>query len=601
MKKILPICASLLLSAGSVMAAPEGLKPEVFTNIAFSSISDNGIWVSGNLPDGYSTIVRNLSTKQEWISEAELIGDANSGYEPVESYDFGMGRAISNSGTAVGHKNGQAAYFENGQWILLKTVAGTPAGTESMAQSITPDGSMIVGYIGNVPLSTDAKESMSSPVVWMRQNDGTYGNPIVLPHPEKDITNRVPQYVTANMVSLDGRSVAGFMRDYLGMLQQPVLFYLDDKNEWNYKVLGDGLVNPNNVEFPEYPGEFDEAAPNYEDYFEPGQQRQWEAAHDAWAANGEQGEEPMPQDFMSPAKKEAYLAVYTPWYLKYVAWAREYEKFETSLMDCVASGVDFLQNNVTISPDGKMVGATRMITTVTPPTGNQLEPTIEIKYAVTVFDAETGAPTLYDAEESMMIMDIARDYSILSTVLDPDGIEQRQAYIYPEAAVKCMPLYEYMYELNEEMGEWMEDNMLQDVYYALGPNDTLLSKEVVCSGIPVATSDLSVILTRIIDTSLWVDENSAVAYSYVLPTGLEVTPAAVENIESAEAVMTIGPNATLQFTGEFASVAVYNLAGTMVFKAVNPQGTVATGLNGGIYIVKAVAASGNEIIRKVAL
>lgn len=588
MKKLLPLC-TILLSSGMAFAAPSEVTPEVVEDIDLQAISNNGEWVVGGGSDVFSAYIKNLVTGKEWFYDAEYLGDT-----PLISYTLGQGRCVSNTGVVVGSWKERAAYWENGEWYNL-SIPNRDA--VNAAASITSDGKYIVGYAGREVGTIEDDYVSSTPVIWTRQADGSYSEPFFLPYPTTDITGRIPQYVVGISITDDGKTVGGFMRDYRGTSQQPVVFKCDDQGNWSYKTLGDDLLNPNHVEFPPYPGDFDEPAPNYEDYMSEKEINDWFAAHDRWVAQGEMGPEPAPQDFMSPEDRERYLAVYIPWYYRYIEWAEKYEKFEASLSDILTYGVDFVQNNVYVSPDGKYLVSTRIREEIIP---GDFEPVINTHYAPTRFDLENGEVKLYSEDLNLLVSSFAADYSILANVYDPQRIAQRRGYIYVEGEDNPMPIEDFVNEHDPDTFYWMEDNMLHDVYTGIGPLG-LIQEEVMCTGIPKATSDLSVIISSI-GTENWVDMNVPAIYSYIFPTGMDVVIASVKGVDVADnAVVISRGNGEIQLVGQFKTLEIYNLAGMLVYSNDAPAGTIATGLSHGIYVVKALDAKGNLHTTKVVL
>lgn len=589
MKKFLLTGFALTL-AGAAFAAPSTLQPQTFPDETIEAISNNGQWSAGLTPDGNGTVIRNYATGQKWQYDAEMIGDAQSGYEPVESYQTGNGRCVSNNGVVVGVRNGQAAYWEDGEWILLTTLSDEG---ESAAAAITPDGNIIVGYAGRVGISIDATELMALPVLWYRQEDGTYGNPVELPHPTKDITGRLPQYVNAIAISDDGKTVGASMQDYSGILSQPVVITCNDSGEWTYKMLGNEILNPDNLQFPEYPGEFDEAAPSVEDYMTEQEFNEYVTAHDAWMNAGENpNTEPSPTEFMTEEEKAAYYAVYLPWLEAFNNWYSDYMLFENQLIQLMDSGCSMYFNNIVMTPDGKYLASTRQ--------REELIPNPEygdfdiLKFnAPVMFDTSSGEYTIYPEDLSIYTTALSENGSLLGNTLDFNGIAQKQAYIFLPKSTEGIPLEYFIFDIDPAIGEWMEDQMIHDVY-VLTESGSITHEDMMCTGIPVCTPDLSVIGTSI-GTDTWVSDE-AYCYAYIFPTGIDVTK--VAQIENADNSVKALPNGVIQLDGDFNSLNVYDLTGTMLISLSNPEGTISTGLGSGIYIVKAVTASGNPITIK---
>lgn len=581
------------MTAVAAMAAPSTLQPQTFPDETIDAISCNGQWTAGSTPDGYGMIIRNYATGQKWQYDAVMSGDPQSGYEPVESYQTGNGRCVSNAGVVVGVRNGQAAYWEDGEWIMLTTLSDKG---ESAAAGITPDGNIIVGYAGRVGISIDATELMALPVLWYRQEDGTFGNPVELPHPTKDITGRLPQYVNAITISDDGKTVGASMQDYSGILSQPVVISCNDSGEWSYKMLGNDILNPGNLQFPEYPGEFDEAAPNVEDYMKEQEFNEYMMAHDAWMNAGEDpNTEPDPTEFMTSDEKSAYLSVYLPWLEAFTTWYENYTLFENQLIQLMDNGCSMYFNNIVMTPDGKYLASTRQ--------REELIPNLEygdfdiLKFnAPVMFNTESGEYTLYPEDHNIYTTALAEDGSLLGNVNDFNGIAQKQAYIFLPDSTEGIPLEYFIYDINPEIGEWMEDQMIHDVY-VLTESGSISHEDMMCTGIPVCTPDLSVIATSI-GTDTWVND-TAYCYAYIFPTGLDVNK--VGRIESADNAVKVLPNGEIRLEGDFSSLEVYNLSGTRLFSAANPSGTVATGLASGLYVIRAIAADGRAVSLKAAV
>ena len=77
---------------------------------------------------------------------------------------------------------------------------------------------------------------------------------------------------------------------------------------------------------------------------------------------------------------------------------------------------------------------------------------------------------------------------------------------------------------------------------------------------------------------------------------------AISNVASDLASFKVNASVggVINVNGQAASIAVYDLSGRVVFTADAVEGAVATGLNAGVYVVKAVAADGQTVTEKVA-
>ena len=122
----------------------------------------------------------------------------------TEYYAVGIGNSISNDGIVVGGVNdATCAYYKDGEWHALPVKEENQA--LNLAYAITPDGSRIVGRVGNTGLDMNSSQ-MVKPVYWDRNAEGGYDVYHNLPYPQKDFCGRTPQYVTAISVSSDGKT-----------------------------------------------------------------------------------------------------------------------------------------------------------------------------------------------------------------------------------------------------------------------------------------------------------------------------------------------------------------------------------------------------------
>lgn len=590
MKKLLLFGCGILTALSALSATPVK-QPEIFGDQTLEALSPNGEWSAGLFPDGFGTVIRNYATGQQYIYPSSV----TAGGDLQESYIMGGSKCISNDGTVVGIRNDKAAYWKDGRWNYLDNLSDTGL---SAAKAITPDGKYIVGYASRVGLSLDIVQIAGMPAMWELQEDGTYGKVQILPFPTKDITGRLPRYVNALGVSDDGSVIAASMYDYLGSLCQPVVIYKNESGEYVAESLGAEIMNPTGIVMPKYPGEFDDLAPNWEEYMTAQQMQQYERAFDQWVANGEKpADQPFPQDFMDAQNRAAYMELFNAWWSKFEPWQKAYEEYEAALGALMDNGKMFQFNNALISPDGKTLVSTSIREILTPnPEYGDFD--IIQHYAPVAFSIPDGTATEYSDEYDVYATCITADGSILGNVLDFNGVKQKEAYIYPQGQPQAITLFDWVMEKNPELGDWMEENMTHKVFM-LDANNAVIEKEMVCTGIPTATPDLSLIGTCI-GTGLWVDDwELADIFAYILPMDYMVE--GVEGItDDAGSTLTLLPGGIVALKGDFASLKVYDMAGTQVVNLANPQGEVATGLGSGIYIVRAQTADGRVLTRKAA-
>ena len=486
-----------------------------------------------------------------------------------------------------------------------------------------------------------------------RQNpDGTYGDPVLLPHPSVDFTGRLPQYVTCVSISDDGKTIVGQLQDYSGFVTQPIVYRREGNGEWTYNYIHPELTNPKNIEFPEYPGEFDETV-QPQDYMSADELAQYEAAVEEYYQKEEEnvypdernfmsnseyiryeedfdkflndeGEWPDPQDYLTEEEKAEFQAAVDQYYeniannkypeyvdfmsdenkAKYLAakeenenaydeWAPKYQAFEEAFNECLESCYTYIFNNFRLSPDGKIAVTTREATV--PDDDPMAWMPFKTVYYPIIFDLDGTGYHEVTAAEDIVISYVSEDYTVLGSYYSNET--PRLAYIIPRAGTECMSIEDYIEVTGPEYASWMKANMTHEVLVGFDEENDWepIFKNMIVSGIPTSTPDLAFIATGA--ENVWdYDATGIDYYTYIIPTGL----AGVQNVaDDYVTAIKVYAGGNIEFTGEFKSVSVYDMAGAVVYEAKNPAGNVATGLASGVYVVKAVAADDNAIVRKV--
>lgn len=554
MKKIL----LLLTAAFAVNAFGEISEPRLMFGEALSGISPDGNWVAGQIADG-SVIIRNLATDERWIH----LSDGGN-----KNYYVGHGLPVSNIGVVVGATNTyNAAYWENGRWKELPT---PHPGWIRNAVSITADGGIICGGIGGAEMADDTESTMLLPALWYRQEDGSYSDPVMLPHPKEDLTGRPPQYITTFTMSADGKTVGGQLMDYYGGVCEPIVYRCDENGEWSYTLLGRDLLNPKNIEFPEWPGSLpDDILMPTQEWFMT--QEQIDAFVNAFNDWNNIGEPPRYEDFMTEEQIEAYRKAMQEYLDIALPWSEKYEAFMALYRNYVRSGVSFGFNNGRISPDGRYFVMTASGLNNVGSYGGGSMPV--------VFDLITGEYTILRSDHSININYISEDYTLLGFTGAAKDVGTRKAYVYPQMQPGGIALEDYMKQINPDIYDWMEDHLLQDIIIGLG-SETLYETELMFStGIPTATPDLKYILTNNITWS-WLDDPGEDYVSVLIPTQgtSKVNEVALE-IDAVE-------------------YEVYDLNGRKVMTTRSKDETAS--LDKGIYLIKEKDKTGNWKTYKIA-
>lgn len=284
MKKTLLFAAVAMMTVTSLNAQ----TPQVYPNEAFAGVS----------PDGKMAV----SVLYEKVAIYDFNNDKT--YEYAEGYSAGSGNSISNTGIVVGsNMDPSACYWKNGEWHEIASVAGRAM---SKADGITPDGTRIVGAVSPGDYDGSFEGLMLTPCYWDVQADGTLSELHSLPYPAKDFAGRTPQYITAVRVSDDGKTIAGQVQDYSGFVCQPIIYRQNADGEWNYELVREDLFHPEGIEVPEDPGEWEGENPMPESYMSEEEQAAYDAAMEAHEKT--YPEYPEYKDYMSEEEYAAYEA-----------------------------------------------------------------------------------------------------------------------------------------------------------------------------------------------------------------------------------------------------------------------------------------------------
>lgn len=556
-------CANADKIEGITLATPQWMP-----NAAIQRISPDGRFavssVYGNM------VIYDLETGEAWTYEGD---------ETKLDYTAGTGNCFSTEGTMVGCTTStpDARYWKNGRWYYLPVpeVQGS-----FLSDGITADGSRICGSVpprnGN-----DMEGLMKVPVYWDRNDSERYNEPIYLPHPDTDLTGRTPQYITAICISNDGNTILGQIRDYSGYLTEPIIYRCDKDGEWSYELIARQLLNPNNVVFPEVPGE-SPVYPLPEAYMTPDQLEAYDAAYQEWIDEGEwdPSTEPDPADYLNAEGVAAYNKAVE----EYNAWVKEYEVFAEALKKVERDATSFLFNNCYMTGDGKYAAGTGIRNMPDPNTAGEM---ISVNYAV-LFNLETSNHVVLEESPNVRLSDMASDGTLYGTY--QEGIEPEAAYILPFGNNKFEPLIDYVAEKNEGLGKWMHETMTHDVEMAGGTFEKLIT------GTPLCSADQNTLGGFCLN--YWGGDNGAMCYAYLFTWDSD--PNEVKMIESGSEVdVTATGNGSIFVKGT-ADVEIYSFDGNMVFSGRNLSGSVATGLGKGLYLIN-IANGKQHLTKKINL
>ena len=580
MKKFLLFASATLLTAGSILA----VEPSIYPGLAFHGMSPNGNYVV-SFSYGAFTIL-------------DLQNDKISAYEDM--YDPGNGNYINDLGMIVGSKSGfeSACYYKDGTWQDMPDVMDH---LWSYANGVTSTGSRIVGNATPEGLTViNPDQLMLVPGYWDLNEDGTYSNFNYLPYPDKDLTGRSPQYVTAVVVSEDGKTIAGQVQDFSGQICQPIIYKQDEKGEWTYTLVLDNLFHPAGFHLPEDPGECPSTDPK--DYMSEEMRAAYELACDEWyndcidSGDWDYSKYPDANDYLDDAGRAALEEAQK----EAEIWQEKADAFYMAFGELQEMVPTFDLNNLFMTTDGSTYVTTDMKSGMDFETWSFYQN--YVPYVINISDLENTPYTTYPNDDLQVIVSGVTDNGTIIGQATTDSF-LTNAYIMPAGANQFESIYDFMTVKNPEIGEWMKENMTH-TYMAIDPDTwDYVQRTDMFTGIPRTNPDMNLLSFAV--TNDWYDWDNADAedaepyvstYGYLFSTGFS----GVKNFEVQSSITVKAlPEATLAFTGDVKYVSIYNLKGECVMTVKTPEATLATGLSHGVYVVKAVAEDGTANLSKV--
>lgn len=595
MKKFL-LLSTMFAAAASMMGAPQA---KMYENGAFCGISQNGRYTVSNLMNMMMTI-HDLST-DEVIA---IYYDEDMGYN---EYMPGFGTCVANDGTVVGNaviytfnddytrytQEDLAVIFKGEEMIRLSLPYPEYGGT---AHAITPDGKYICGIVGNDAFSIDARQSMQLPAIWTLNEDGTYGEPMVLPHPEKDFLGGIPQYVTAISISEDGNTIAGQVVNSSGWYYYPIVYTRDEKGEWSYSFPGiDLFLTHPEVVIPEDPGEY----PDKYDFITEEELAAYNQAMQDWKDAGGNDWENYPNldNFMTAEEKAAYEEAVKKYQL-------EKQAYDDAVDAATEGAISLVFNNVILSPDGKyyagtvaglgggILGAPGKKSAKFNPfrAGSKSEEQYDVDVPY-VFNIEDGSYKKYPTESGLQITCSAYGNKFVGFEGSVSIGNTRAGVIDLETGFQS--LEDYFAGFAPELKTWIEDNMTHEVVTGYDENGDLIYEDLVISGIPFCTPNMATITSYAYN--VW---NGATYADGAVFSGLPEVSGVRNVLNGDNSALNVLKGGIVKVSGN-AEIEVFSTAGTRVFSG-NVSGSVNTGLGNGIYLVRAKFADGKVIVHKAA-
>lgn len=572
MKTSLQHCIAAAVLA--LVPATASATCEFIDDFAVQHISPDGRYIVSCIQGALH--IRDLETDDEWFYEPD--------FSDVHMYNSGLGNCFALDGTMVGSTRNilDACWWKDGEWHELP-VGGSPY--NNMANGITPDGRVICGSVGVGAFSVDEDRMMLAPAVWVRNSEGEFEGPVRLPHPQLDFTGRVPQYITAVVISDDGRTVAGQIRDYSGMMSQPIVYRCDDSGNWSYELLAGDLINPSHLEFPAWPGD-GPVEPMIQEYMTEEEMHEWEEAIEEWYDLGDE-DAPLPEyaDYISPEGRARYEDALMNYRREFLDWNSKYTRFMRVFNQCLDTGVSIEFNNVALSPDGVKyltTGVYRIEDEVQQTPEGEVQSYYRYQEPM-VFDLTDGSLTTYstDFKLGMIATAIGEDYTVMAT---SDPFAYPEAYLFLKGGKKYTPLIDYITGISADDGEWMRENMTHPVDIYNPDDDNYDLEDRLVTGGGSMTPDMKNFVTSAF--VFWTPLGGLYA-SYLIQPYLT----GVEQVEACEGNMRLLSGSRVDVGGEETHLELFDIAGIKILD-LTAQGEVMLPVGSGIYLLRASAADG---------
>lgn len=534
----------------------------------FDKMSPNGKWMATQELGYVFIYIQDTDEYLEYLASEDAV---------TEYYATGIGNCISNDGVIVGGTNdSNCAYWKEGVWRSLPVKEENTA--LNLANAITPDGSRIVGQVGNTGLNMYS-EQMIKPVYWDRNAEGGYDTYQLLPCPATDFAGRKPQYITAIAVSDDGKTIVGQIVDWSGFFIYPIIYTQNENNEWSYRTICEGVLYPEGAQFAPWPGE----EPDYREYMTEEEMAEYLADYATYLEEVEKynnGEiyvyptEPSPEDYMFE------------YYNDYSATVREYYQLLANFDNVFFGtmyGSGFVFNNVYVSGNGRYYNTTFEKV-------NPADPYYSLNIPVRI-DLENGDTMLETAGANDMIASSVMDDGRY-IVQSPMMAYARNSYIVSQDGQNMTPFADFISSLSNTTGEWLKSICTFQVFgvtkydeygYPIEYDytDSIVAGSVYCN------NDGTIFGSFMYDE--WSDYVSYRQFSYTINLNeLE----AVEGVENDRNTDVYVSERTLYVRGEAANVTLYDLRGSVMAQYNNAMGAIPLNVAEGIYLVR--CESNNE-------
>lgn len=527
--------------------------------------------------------------------------DSNEMYEVATGkttdlgyFKLGQGNCVTTDGSIIvgSTEMDQPIMFVNGREADISSIADVYSYCNFNA--ITSDGKRIVGLVSNPDLESGSSLMSEDVTMWIPmyidiKEDGTLGELNYLPYPQKDWTNREPQYVTAQWVSNDGKTILGSVVSCDGYAIYPVLYSQGNDGEWTYSLPTESLINPEKKQIPEYIGEFKLTPPDVKDYMTEAEREAYEAAMQEWIESGYQTEYPEEGYYMT----EEEIAAYNEAAEIYNAAAREYNEKFTEYYSVIEElrneSTFFLQNGLTMDAEAKMIALAaekEIIIDPSDPWGGT-----EIQHPTITYNVETEEIKHVKAMEDGLFpipSQILSDGSIIASTPQPSFFSSRQippqGFVIPKDGDEYVPFETYLATYDADAAAWLNSNLKKNILVGMEYDEEIedyieIYMDLVMTGQLCVSDDWSVTTGGVLAYMFYTDEDLPENDDEELP--LLISYVIVSDVSAVNEI---------DSTVDLDTVKYYDING---FEVNNPEK--------GIYVVRKVYTDGSVKTSKKAI
>lgn len=544
-------------------------EPLLLPEFYVQKISPDGKWLYSDTGMG-EVVLYDLETNDAYVYETLWLGSGNS---------------ISADGTAVG-SDGSALFVKGDNVFYAGTLSNYGYST---INGITSDGSRIVGVIGN-DSSTGMEDDNQYyfPYVADVDDNGNCSEPVFLPHPDKDFMGLVPQYSSATWISSDGKIILGQLIDYSGMFIQPIVYRQDAAGEWSYTLPTKSMFNPNHIEIPEFPGEFELKPVEPTDFMSDEMKEQYLEDFEWWETEGRFDQDLYPgdhlEDYMTPSEIEEYNKAVE----EYNYYAEEYnEKLEAYLEArnmIFDTSVKFPQNGSRMNEKGTLATMPGIRSV-----GSEWD--MRDVYDTYVLDFADDSMTKLASHNDMILpVQILNSGFIIGTEMETVVA----SYVYAPGATDYVSLEDYLAGENPQAAQWMQENLVHDIDTGGGISpQTTRATGTMISGQVLVNEDFTVVASGV---PAYMFDPELYYFTYVF-TGLYSGVKTVDANINSDVKFTRG--GMMEINGNVKDLTIIDLSGRKVFEMCSANGVVDTNLCRGIYVITYTDSLGNRVSHKV--